>query len=110
MTRAFYKDYDAAFVVHWKHETGETVVAKPSHGGSGKLARSVIDGLGADVITMNQAGDIDIGRRAGGLRGERRRRVVREGFRQNTASSRLSPPILPDDPRSPQRCRRPGRQ
>ena len=60
VTREFYKDYDAAFVAHWKQASGETIVVKQSHGGSSKQARSIIDGLEADVITMNQATDIDI--------------------------------------------------
>jgi sulfate transport system substrate-binding protein len=60
VTREFYKDYDAAFIAHWKQAVGETIVINQSHGGSSKQARSVIDGLEADVITMNQATDIDI--------------------------------------------------
>ncbi len=60
VTREFYKDYDAAFIAHWKQATGETIAVNQSHGGSSKQARSVIDGLEADVITMNQATDIDI--------------------------------------------------
>ncbi|MBL8492556.1 MAG: sulfate ABC transporter substrate-binding protein [Rhodocyclaceae bacterium] len=60
VTREFYKDYNAAFVRHWKQQTGETLTINQSHGGSSKQARSVADGLEADVITMNQANDIDI--------------------------------------------------
>jgi sulfate transport system substrate-binding protein len=60
VTREFYKDYDAAFIAHWKQASGETIVVNQSHGGSSKQARSVLDGLEADVITMNQATDIDI--------------------------------------------------
>ena len=60
VTREFYKDYDAAFIAHWKQAGGETIAINQSHGGSSKQARSVIDGLEADVITMNQATDIDI--------------------------------------------------
>ena len=60
VTREFYKDYDAAFVAHWKAASGETLVVNQSHGGSSKQARSIIDGLDADVVTMNQATDIDI--------------------------------------------------
>ena len=67
VTREFYKDYDAAFVAHWKAATDETVVVNQSHGGSSKQARSIIDGLDADVITMNQATDIDILAERGGL-------------------------------------------
>ena len=59
VTREFYKDYDAAFIAHWK-QARRDVVVNQSHGGSSKQARSVIDGLEADVVTMNQATDIDI--------------------------------------------------
>jgi sulfate/thiosulfate transport system substrate-binding protein len=59
VTREFYKDYNAAFIAHWKSKTGETIVVQQSHGGSSKQVRSVIDGLEADVVTMNQSLDID---------------------------------------------------
>lgn len=55
VSREFYKDYNPAFVQYWKHKTGETVTINQSHGGSSKQARSVADGLEADVVTMNQA-------------------------------------------------------
>ena len=58
-TRELYVDYNAAFAKHWKEKTGETVKVKQSHGGSGKQARSVIDGLQADVVTLALAADID---------------------------------------------------
>lgn len=58
-TREFYKDFNAAFAKHWKAETGETVTIQQSHGGSGKQARSVIDGLDADVVTLALESDID---------------------------------------------------
>ncbi len=60
VTREFYKDYNPAFAKYWKAKTGETVTINQSHGGSSKQARSVADGLEADVITMNQANDIDV--------------------------------------------------
>jgi len=60
VAREFYKDYDAAFIAHWKQAAGETIVVNQSHGGSSKQARSVLDGLEADVVTMNQATDIDV--------------------------------------------------
>lgn len=60
VSREFYKDLNPAFVKYWKDKTGESVTIKQSHGGSSKQARSVIDGLQADVITMNQSLDIDI--------------------------------------------------
>ena len=59
VTREFYKEYNPAFVAHWKAATGETVSVNQSHGGSSKQVRSVIDGLGADVVTMNGVPDID---------------------------------------------------
>jgi len=67
VTREFYKDYNVAFARYWKQSTGETVTVNQSHGGSSKQARSVIEGLPADVITMNQANDIDVLAQQGGL-------------------------------------------
>jgi sulfate/thiosulfate-binding protein len=58
-TRELYQDYNVAFARHWKEKTGDTVVIKQSHGGSGKQARSVIDGIPADVVTLALAYDID---------------------------------------------------
>jgi sulfate/thiosulfate-binding protein len=58
-TREFYQAYNAAFAKYWKARTGDDVVVKASHGGSGKQARSVIDGLDADVVTLALAYDID---------------------------------------------------
>ena len=59
VTREFFKEVNPAFVAEWKKTTGETIVINQSHGGSSKQARSVIDGLNASVVTMNQASDID---------------------------------------------------
>ncbi len=58
-TRELYQDFNTAFAKYWKAKTGETVTVKNSHGGSGKQARSVIDGLDADVVTLALAYDID---------------------------------------------------
>lgn len=58
-TRELYTEYNAAFAKHWAAKTGEKVEIKTSHGGSGKQARSVIDGLQADVVTLALAADID---------------------------------------------------
>ncbi|HEY2751916.1 sulfate ABC transporter substrate-binding protein [Phenylobacterium sp.] len=58
-TRELYKEINAAFASYWKAKTGEVLDIKQSHGGSGKQARSVIDGLQADVVTLALAGDID---------------------------------------------------
>jgi sulfate transport system substrate-binding protein len=59
VAREFFKDYNPVFIKHWKATTGEDVAVNQSHGGSSKQARSVIDGLEADVVTMNQSNDID---------------------------------------------------
>lgn len=58
-TREFYQDYNQAFARHWKVAGGDDVTVKQSHGGSGKQARAVIDGLEADVVTLALAGDVD---------------------------------------------------
>ena len=58
-TRELYQDYNAAFAKYWKAKTGDNVTINNSHGGSGKQARSVIDGLDADVVTLALAYDID---------------------------------------------------
>src|SRR5256885_16052196 len=58
-TRELYEDYNKAFSDFWKSTAGEDVEIKQSHGGSGKQARSVIDGLDADVVTLALAYDID---------------------------------------------------
>jgi len=60
VSREFYKDFNAAFAAHWKKTAGEDVTINQSHGGSSRQARSVVDGLEADVITMNQHNDIDL--------------------------------------------------
>jgi sulfate transport system substrate-binding protein len=58
-TRELYQDFNAAFTRHWQSTNGQKVTIKQSHGGSGKQARSVIDGLEADVVTLALAYDID---------------------------------------------------
>ena len=58
-TREFYSEYNEAFSRHWKSKTGDSVRVTQSHGGSGKQARSVIDGLRADVVTLALSYDID---------------------------------------------------
>ena len=58
-TREFYAEFNRAFAANWKKRTGQTVTIRTSHGGSGKQARSVIDGLDADVVTLALAYDID---------------------------------------------------
>ena len=64
-TRELYADFNKAFAKHWRAKTGDNVTVKQSHGGSGKQARSVIDGLDADVVTLALAYDVDeLGERA----------------------------------------------
>src|SRR5690606_9493449 len=58
-TRELYREFNEAFVKHWKKTTGQTVTVQMSHGGSGSQARAVIDGLQADVVTLALAYDID---------------------------------------------------
>jgi sulfate/thiosulfate-binding protein len=58
-TRELYVEFNAAFAKYWKGKTGQDVTVKQSHGGSGKQARSIIDGLEADVATLGLAGDTD---------------------------------------------------
>jgi len=58
-TREFYKEFNEAFAAEWQAKTGDTVSVKMSHGGSGKQARAVIDGLEADVVTLALAYDVD---------------------------------------------------
>ena len=58
-TRELYVDFNKAFAEYWKKKTGDTVKINQSHGGSGRHARSVIDGLSADVVTLALAADID---------------------------------------------------
>lgn len=57
-TRELYKDFNPAFAAYWKQKTGDSVSVRMSHGGSGAQARSVIDGLEADVVTLALEADI----------------------------------------------------
>ena len=59
VARDVYKDYNPMFQKYWKQKTGEAIEVKQSHGGSSKQVRAVADGLEADVVTMNQASDVD---------------------------------------------------
>src|SRR5688500_12777593 len=75
-TRELYKEFNTAFAEHWKAETGETVTVQMSHGGSGKQARAVIDGLDADVVTLALEADIDaIARESGKIAADWRQRL-----------------------------------
>ncbi len=66
-TRELYEEFNRAFAEHWARESGRRVEVRMSHGGSGKQARSVIDGLEADVVTLALAFDVDAIRRQAGL-------------------------------------------
>ena len=59
VARDFYKDYNPLFQKFWKDKSGEAIELKHSHAGSSKQVRAVADGLEADVVTMNQASDVD---------------------------------------------------
>jgi sulfate transport system substrate-binding protein len=60
VAREYYKDYNSVFTRYWKQKTGTSVTINQSHGGSSAQARAVADGLEADVVTMNQATDVDL--------------------------------------------------
>jgi sulfate transport system substrate-binding protein len=66
-TRELYKEFNEAFAKHWREQTGQQVTIQQSHGGSGKQARAVIDGLEADVVTLALAYDIDALHEFGGM-------------------------------------------
>ncbi len=66
-TRELYVEFNTAFAKYWKAQSGQDVTIKQSHGGSGKQARSVIDGIDADVVTLALAGDVDALYKHGGL-------------------------------------------
>ena len=75
-TRELYQDINAAFVKHWQAKTGQKITIQQSHGGSGKQARAVIDGLEADVVTLALAYDIDaIGEKSKLLPGDWQKRL-----------------------------------
>jgi len=60
VTREFYHDFNVAFAAYWKDKTGDSITVNQSHGGSTKQAESVVNGLEADVVTMNQPSDVDV--------------------------------------------------
>ncbi len=66
-TRELYEEFNKSFAAQWKAKTGDNVTIRQSHGGSGKQARSVIDGLRADIVTLALAFDVDALRKNGGL-------------------------------------------
>jgi sulfate/thiosulfate transport system substrate-binding protein len=75
-TRELYKDVNAAFVADWKAKTGEDITIEQSHGGSGKQARAVIDGLQADVVTLALQADIDEVAKAGLINADWQKRLT----------------------------------
>jgi len=75
-TRELYKAVNEAFIKEWKAKTGETVAIEQSHGGSGKQARAVIDGLQADVVTLGLGGDIDVIVKAGKIKPDWQKRLA----------------------------------
>ena len=76
-TRELYQDFNPEFAKHWKAQTGETVTIRQSHGGAGKQARAVIDGLEADVVTLALAYDIDaIAEQTGKIPGDWQKRLA----------------------------------
>ena len=75
-TRELYKDVNAAFIKDWKAKTGEDIAIEQSHGGSGKQARAVIDGLQADVVTLALQADIDEIAKAGLLNADWQKRLT----------------------------------
>src|SRR6266496_653134 len=74
-TRELYQEYNQAFSRYWKKKTGETVTIRQSHGGSGKQARSVIDGLEADVVTLGLGYDIEAIQKSGQIAPNWQRRL-----------------------------------
>src|SRR5215510_11045010 len=75
-TRELYQDFNTAFTKYWKTKTGQNVSVNQSHGGSGKQARSVIDGLQADVVTLALAYDIDAIAKAGLIKADWQKRLA----------------------------------
>jgi len=75
-TRELYQDFNAAFAKYWKGKSGQNVTVNQSHGGSGKQARSVIDGLQADVVTLALAYDIDAIAKSGLMKPDWQKRLA----------------------------------
>lgn len=88
VARELFEDINPAFAAEWKKQTGKALKIRQSHGGSSKQARSVADGLPADVVTFNQATDIDLLHKAGLVGADWRQRLP------NNASPFYSLPVL----------------
>ena len=78
-TRELYQEFNAAFAKYWQAKTGKTVTIRQSHGGSGAQARSVIDGLDADVVTLALAYDVDAVAAAGLINRDWQKRLAQNG-------------------------------
>jgi sulfate/thiosulfate-binding protein len=85
-TREFYREFNSSFAAAWKRKTGQTVTVRQSHGGSGKQARAVIDGLPADVVTLALAYDVDALVANGGLVAREWRRRIPFGSAPYTST------------------------
>ena len=83
-TRELYKAVNEAFAKEWKAKTGETVKIEQSHGGSGKQARAVIDGLQADVVTLALQGDIDQIAKSGKIKADWQKRLANNSSPYNS--------------------------
>ena len=77
-TREFYQDYNKAFVPYWQGKSGQAVTIQQSHGGSGKQAQAVRGGLGADVVTLGIASDIDALAKAGLIKPDWQKRLAND--------------------------------
>src|SRR6185369_4728463 len=78
-TRELYQEFNAAFARYWQAKTGKPVTIRQSHGGSGAQARSVIDGLDADVVTLALAYDVDAVAAAGLIKPDWQKRLAQNG-------------------------------
>ena len=97
VTRELYKDINPAFIAHWAQTTGEKVAVEQSHGGSSKQALSVANGLEADVVTMNQATDIDLLARSGLVPADWRQRLPHDSAPYTSTTVFL---VRKDNPKS----------
>src|SRR4030095_2327417 len=104
-TRELYKDVNAAFIKDWEANSGETVAIEQSHGGSGKQARAVIDGLQADVVTLALQGDIDQIAKAGLINADWQKRL---GNNSSPYTSTIVFLVRHGNPKRIQDCEYPG--
>src|SRR5690606_1744774 len=88
-TRELYQAFNQAFSTHWQETTGDRLIIRQSHGGSAKQARSVIDGLQADVVTLALAPDIDAIAAHGALREDWQQQLPLNSARSEEHTSEL---------------------